>query len=130
MVTHIPKPFVPRLLISMLIVSWANNRALLFLSHLPYLSLSLHTHIHAVPCLALCPRGQVSFLPTLMRGCLRSPLLLMFLLFCRRLFGSMLVSSEPHMARALCYMAIERTEGEFSRVIQSSRKGLRGFVHI
>lgn len=47
MVTHIPKPFVPRLLISMLIVSWANNRASLFFKPPPP-SVSLPTHTYTL----------------------------------------------------------------------------------
>lgn len=64
-----------------------------------------------------------------MRGCPSSPLLL-FLLFCLRLFGSKPVSSEPHMARTLRYMATERTGGVFQsyKIPQKSSKRICAYL--
>lgn len=73
-----------------------------------------HTHTHTLAC-PFPPRGQVWFLATLMRA--RSPLCI--LLFRHRQFGSKSVGSEPLMSPRRCG---GRTEGEFSRVTQSSRK--------
>lgn len=121
------KAFCSRALISMLIVSWANNRASLILKP-PSTSLGLSQRTHTL--FALCPRGQVSFLPSLMRGRRSSPLLLMFSLFCHRLFGSKPVGSEPHMAPMLRYMATERTERVFHSYTILQERSKRICAHL
>ena len=62
------KAFCSRALISMLIVSWANNRASLFLSYIPPISLSLsHTHTLCTSSYPL-PQRSGTVLLTLMIG--------------------------------------------------------------
>lgn len=126
--THIPKPFVPRLLISMLIVSWANNRASLFFKPPPP-SVSLPTHTHT-RCTLSCPlplRSGIILTYLDERLPALSSLVDVFVVLSQTVWLHAVEFRAPHGPGALLH---GRTEGEFSRVIQSSRKGLRGFVHI